>query len=506
MTYKVYIKQDYKAKVARGHQIKRHIAFAGVLGLSVSFVLLNSVSESGNAMPEVTRVATAIQTAAKKPEAGTTTPLQTAMIKPVEPLPEWQPGPEVELPELYQQPDVTTSLDASNEVVVKRDWREVTVKSGDSMARIFKRVGLSPRTLHNIMTSGENAEILKKILPGQTLRFDIRDGNLAALEYEINFSRKLVVSNENNDLSVEIVDIELDKRVRHASATINSSLYMAGHNAGISDKLIMELVTIYGWDIDFALDIRQGDYFTVMFEEYYRDGVKVEDGPILAAEFSNRGKNFKAVRFTHDNGDSQYYSESGHSMRKAFLRTPVKFSRISSRFDLRRRHPILNTIRAHKGVDYAAPRGTPIKSTGDGVISFRGTKGGYGRTVVVRHGSTYSTLYAHMSRYGKGIRNGTRVKQGQTIGYIGSSGLATGPHLHYEFRVHGVHRNPLTVELPKARRIPDELMAEFIAQTRPLLARLDEFKQQTDFALNDKSARPDIVALNKETPPTTVTR
>jgi len=509
VTYKVYIKQDYKAKVAGGQKLHRHIAFAGVLGLTSAFLLLNSFSESGNAMPGLAEVKDRLSEAASTSEntrAGqsTTAPRQVAMIEPVEPLPEWREEAALRLPALVDETDSAT-LPAET-VAETRNWREVTVKSGDNMALIFNRLDLGPRLLHDIMTSGEDAKTLKNIMPGQALRFDISDGVLQAMEYDISVSRKLVVSNSDDTIPTAIEEIALDKKVRHAAAAISSSLYLAGHEAGLSDKLIMEMVTIYGWDIDFALDIRQGDRFTVMFEEYYKDGVKVEDGPILAAEFTNRGKTFKTVRFTHEDGDSQYYSDSGHSMRKAFLRTPVKFSRISSGFNLKRRHPVLNTIRAHKGVDYAAPTGTPIKATGDGVVTFKGTRGGYGRTVAIRHGSTYSTLYAHMSRYGKGIGNGVRVKQGQTIGYIGSSGLATGPHLHYEFRVHGVHRNPLTVDLPKAARIPDELMDEFVARTRPLLAQLDEFSRQTDFAAAEREHEAELIAMNKEKPASIVTR
>ncbi|MCG8324244.1 MAG: peptidoglycan DD-metalloendopeptidase family protein, partial [Thiotrichales bacterium] len=387
-----------------------------------------------------------------------------------------------------------------------RDWQQVTVKRGDSLALIFKRLSLSPSTLHTIMHTNVHAETLKKIKPGQVLRFDIQDGELRTMEYDVAIDKTLVVENSHDRIMVMLDEIELKKKIRHATATINNSLYLDGQAAGLSDNVIMQLVTIYGWDIDFALDIRKGDAFSVMYEELYKDGIKVDDGPILAAEFTNRGKSFRAVRFTHANGDKQYYADSGHSMRKAFLRTPVRFSRISSRFNLRRKHPILNRIRAHRGVDYAAPTGTPVKATGDGVVTYRGTKGGYGRTVAIRHGSTYSTLYAHLSRYGKKIRNGTRVKQGQIIGYVGRSGLATGPHLHYEFRVHGVHRNPLTVKLPKAMKIPDELMDEFKLQTTPLLARLDDFNQETQLANSESGDNPDLIAMNKESLSPTTTQ
>jgi len=235
----------------------------------------------------------------------------------------------------------------------------------------------------------------------------------------------------------------------------------------------MQLVSIYGWDIDFALDIREGDSFTVIYEEQYKDGVKVADGPIIAAEFINRNTPLRAVRYEHEDGRTDYYADNGDAMRKAFLRTPVNFTRISSRFNLKRKHPILNKIRAHKGVDYAAQTGTHIKATGDGTVAYAGKKGGYGRTIILKHGGKYSTVYAHLYRYARGIRTGKRVKQGQIIGYVGRSGLATGSHLHYEFRVNGVHRNPLTIKLPKVESIDKEAFPEFRRKITPMVAELD---------------------------------
>jgi murein DD-endopeptidase MepM/ murein hydrolase activator NlpD len=258
-----------------------------------------------------------------------------------------------------------------------------------------------------------------------------------------------------------------------AEARITSSLFVAGQEAGLSDNLIMQLAAIFGWDIDFALDIRAGDSFKLLFEQRFKDGRKVDEGPILAAEFSNRGDSLRAVRYTAPDGITGYYSETGMAMRKAFLRTPLKFTRISSNFNLRRRHPVLNRIRAHRGVDYAAPTGTPVKAAGDGVVVFAGTKGGYGKTVVLRHGGVYSTLYAHLSRYAGGLRRGQRVGQGAVIGYVGSTGLATGPHLHYEFQVNGIHRDPLNVPLPRAEGIPADQLPRFEAEAALLLAQLD---------------------------------
>jgi len=267
--------------------------------------------------------------------------------------------------------------------------------------------------------------------------------------------------------------IEPEIKLTTATAAITRSLFVDGQNAGLSDAIIMRLTEIFGWDIDFALDLRKNDRFSVIYEEIYKGEELIKQDRILAAEFVNRGKRFRAVLYTFDHGRSAYYSDRGEAMRKAFLRTPVNFTRISSRFNLRRKHPILNTIRAHRGVDYAAPSGTPVRATADGRIKFVGRNGGYGRTVEMHHGEIYSTLYAHLSRYARGMKRGKSVTQGQIIGYVGKSGLATGPHLHYEFRVHGVHRNPLTVNLPKADPIEKKYLRDFQEQAKPLLAQLD---------------------------------
>ncbi|NOQ94158.1 MAG: peptidoglycan DD-metalloendopeptidase family protein, partial [Methylophaga sp.] len=373
-------------------------------------------------------------------------------------------------------------------IEAKINWQDITVKSGDNLSLIFPRVGLSARDVYNVAKLGKDIKPLLNLKPGQVIRFNINkeDGNkrLQQLQLKLSPIKTFSVTSINDSYQAELQTRDVEQRQMHASAQIESSLFGAGIEAGLSDKLIMELAYIFGWDIDFALDLRKGDNFTLIYSEDYLDGDKVADGAILAAEFTNQGKIFRAVRYTDSNGRSQYYSPKGDSMRKAFSRTPVHFSRISSRFNPNRKHPVLKTSRPHRGVDYAAARGTPILATGDGKISFRGTKGGYGRTVVLTHGGKYTTLYAHMSKFKKGLRNGSRVKQGQTIGYIGSSGLATGPHLHYEFRVNGVHRNPLTVSLPKAEALAKKYRSDFKLKSQPLLAQLDSLKN-TNLALND---------------------
>lgn len=348
----------------------------------------------------------------------------------------------------------------------------VTIKQGDTLSTLFSKRGLNTE-LHKIMLLGDQVKELKSVHPNQKLHFHIQDENLLGIELETSVNRRLKVVKHKQDYKVDEVVRDFEMRTQVASSTIKNSLFLAGQRAGLSDSLIMQLANIFGWDIDFALDIRTGDQFSVVFEEKYLDGKKIKDGAIIAAEFINAGENYRAARYTDSKGNTDYYSPSGHSMRKPFLRTPVNFARISSGFNLKRKHPVLNRIRAHKGVDYAAATGTPIKASGDGKVIHHGTKGGYGRTIIVKHGSRYSTLYAHMHKYAKNTQVGKHVKQGQIIGYVGKSGLATGPHLHYEFRVNGVHRNPLTVKLPDASPLPKSEMARFKSSTAKQFAHLD---------------------------------
>ncbi|MFT6624835.1 MAG: murein DD-endopeptidase MepM/ murein hydrolase activator NlpD [Cycloclasticus sp.] len=362
-------------------------------------------------------------------------------------------------------------------------WKEYTIKSGDNLAKIFQQLKFSPSTLHSITQSGNKAKMLEHIKPGQTLRFSQNsNGECIALEYDIDKIKTLQVQATSNGFVASIN--EKPVKISHdiASGVINNSLFYDAKQSGLSDKTIMELANIFGWDIDFVQGLRPGDTFALLFESKYIEGKRIENGHILAAEFINRGDKYQAVRFVGNDGNAEYFSPDGKSMRKTFLRNPIDFARISSHFNLRRKHPVLNRIRAHKGVDYAASSGTPIKTIGDGRVTFAGVKGGYGRVVIVQHGQKYSSLYAHMSKYGR-YKKGSYVKQGQVVGYVGKSGLATGPHLHYEFRVNGVHRNPLTTKFPAANPINKNLFAEFKQQTAPLLSQLD-LVRPTQLALN----------------------
>lgn len=360
----------------------------------------------------------------------------------------------------------------------------VTVRKGDSLARIFNEQGLSAKTLHEILQLGKIVAPFKRLHPGQSFDFTLDQHNaLRKINFKMDTTKYIEVHLDTQGYSAKLVELPVDVQYSSGTGIIESSLFLAAQKAGLSDQLTMELAGIFGWDIDFVMDIRSGDQFTYVHEEIYVEGEKVRNGKIISASFQNQGKTYYAIRYTDADGHTDFYTPDGHSMRKAFLRNPVPLSRISSRFNLKRKHPILNRFRAHKGVDYAAPRGTPIKATGDGKVIHRGKKGGYGNTVIVQHGQRYTTLYAHMSRYNKKLKVGSRVRQGQTLGYIGSSGLATGPHLHYEFRLDGVHRNPLTVRLPAARPINEKYKTEFLAYAKQEVAKLDSI-QRNMLALN----------------------
>ena len=359
--------------------------------------------------------------------------------------------------------------------VMSPTWETRTIRSGDSIANIFKEWKLSASTLHKIVNSSKLAKTLADIHPGETLKL-MRDDDDGLLELMVVRSptESLLISKTDKGYESEKIIRDVDVQLSYTSGEINSSLFVDGQNAGLTDAQIMEMAGIFGWDIDFALELRKGDTFKLLYEEHFLDGKKLRNGPILMAEFNNDGKLFKAVRYATPDGNTSYYDpDDGRNKKRAFIRTPVKFARISSRFTTGRFHPVLKKWRAHRGVDYAAPTGTPIKAAGNGKVIFRGTKGGYGKTVIIQHGTKYTTLYAHMSKYAKSSKKGRTIKQGQIIGYIGKTGLATGPHLHYEFRVNGVHRNPLTVKLPKADPINSKYRKDFDQKTAEIQGKFD---------------------------------
>jgi murein DD-endopeptidase MepM/ murein hydrolase activator NlpD len=363
-------------------------------------------------------------------------------------------------------PDVLTTPAAS-------PWVAVTIKPGDTLSRVFDAQDLPVADWMQLVRLDGDTKRLKQLKAGDVLHLRKGPEGLQELTYALDEARTLQVSRTDAGFESIVLAAEIERRPTYAMGRITDSLYQSGVAAGLPDKLIIELADIFGYDIDFVQDIRVGDRYTVIYDELYKDGKKLRAGDILAAEFVNQGQSLRAVRYVDPQGNAGYYAAGGQSLRKAFLRTPLDVFRVSSNFSRGRFHPVLNRIRAHLGTDYAAPTGTPIKATGDGRVTFIGNKGGYGRAVVVKHGSSYETLYAHMSRFRPGLGHGSRVQQGQVIGYVGSSGLATGPHLHYEFRVNGVHRDPRKVVLPRASTLPRQHVDHFKASSAPLLTQLD---------------------------------
>ncbi|WP_228703666.1 peptidoglycan DD-metalloendopeptidase family protein [Kangiella sediminilitoris] len=367
------------------------------------------------------------------------------------------------------------------------DWESVTVAKGESLAKIFKKMGFSSKDLHYMMRADEQVEILKKIRPGHKLEFAKTDNGFYGLRYPFNSSDTLVITKAGD----KEFDVKLDKKPiefkqRFATATIDSSFYIAGKNAGLPDGVIMELAGVFEYDIDFALEIRKGDSFSVLYEEKYIDGEKVGYGNILSAEFNNMGDHFAAVRYTDTNNRTAYYTPEGKAVRKSFLRAPLKFNYVSSNFNPKRFHPIQKRVKPHRGTDYRAPIGTPVRSAGDGRVvksSYNRFNGNY---VFIQHGGNITTKYLHFSK--RAVRTGERVKQGQIIGYVGSTGMSQAPHLHYEFVVNGVHRNPRTVQLPQAAPVPKTEMARFQEHSKPLMKRL-ETERTTYFArLNEEES------------------
>ncbi|GIU17701.1 family M23 zinc metallopeptidase with OapA domain protein [Shewanella sp. MBTL60-112-B1] len=354
----------------------------------------------------------------------------------------------------------------------KLNEKRFQVKSGDTLAALFERAGLSAKDVYDVTQLPKAKKNLLKIMPGDNLVIaKSEDGKLVQLRYHLDKITTLIVDNGENGYQESIVKKTVEARSKFANATIENNFWNAGVNAGLTPNQIMQLATIFGWDIDFALDLRKGDQFAMIFEEEYADGVFLKNGNILAAEFTNQGDRYTAVRYK----DGNYYSEEGRSMRKAFLRSPVDFKYVSSSFNPRRLHPVTGQVKAHRGVDYVAAVGTPIKAAGNGRViksSYNQYNGNY---VFIKHNDTYTTKYLHLTK--RKVKTGQSVKQGQIIGTLGSTGRVTGPHLHYEFIVNGVHRNPRTIKLPKSEPIASKEKAQFAKLSATMMAELEHNKQ-----------------------------
>ncbi|MDK2595844.1 peptidoglycan DD-metalloendopeptidase family protein [Pseudoalteromonas obscura] len=386
-----------------------------------------------------------------------------------------------------QQPEQLTILSAEAEPTKEQenthtyDYVDHKVRSGDSLAVLFKRAGYSAQTLHKLVNTNEETRKLTKIHPGETLSFaSDKQGNLAQLKYVLSKTDTLYVTRiDDGSYETKIASKEIETREKTAGGKIRSSFWTAGISAGLTQRQIMNFANIFGWDVDFANDIRKGDTFTLVYESHYVDGEEIGNGKIIAAEFINQGDRYTAIR--HTNGE--FYTPEGRSMKKAFLRAPVNFKYISSNFNPRRLHPVTKQVRPHRGIDYAAKVGTPVVAAGNGRV----TKAGYhrlnGNYVFIEHGSQYTTKYLHLHKLH--VKAGQKVKQGQKIGTVGATGRVTGPHLHYEFLVNGNHRNPKTVKLPKSLPLPNQELAKFRPLADKMLVRLER-KRELMLALNNK--------------------
>lgn len=355
--------------------------------------------------------------------------------------------------------------------------REERIQRGDSVASLLARMGVREgEALEFLRESRDTQAIFRQLSPGKnvTARVD-SSGDLQSLIFPLNGGRDMALVVERQDSGFKAAEqpLNLETQVLMKSAEIRYSLFGASDAAGIPDSVATQLADIFGGDIDFHRDLRKGDRFSVIYEAVNHLGKLVRTGRILAAEFVNNGKSFRAVWFQGEDGQGGYYTAEGKNIRKAFLRSPLEFSRITSGFSSARFHPVLQKWRAHKGIDYGAPTGTRVKATGDGIVEYVGSQGGYGKVVILRHQSRYTTLYGHLSGFAAGLRKGARVAQGDIIGFVGATGLASGPHLHYEFRINDVHQNPLAIALPSAPPLAPQQMTKFREFAQGQLARID---------------------------------
>lgn len=361
----------------------------------------------------------------------------------------------------------------------KDKWHSIEIRHGEKLASVLKRMGAGVQQAKKILSLGGEVSALSRLHPGDKLKIKMgANGRIQELLYDVDPARTLQIkgTDRGKGLIANTIAYPLERRIAQAFGTVEGSLLHAGKKAGLPDGLVSTLTDIFASKNEPAAGSREDGTFAVLYEEFYARGKKVRDGAILAAELINDNKTLRAIRYTDGKGHSSYYTPEGESLRQAFLIAPVEFARVTSEFSLARRHPILNRVRSHNGIDYAAPIGTPVKAASDGEVAFAGNKSGYGRTVVLKHGSEYTTLYAHLSRHVGDLREGDAVKQGQVIGYVGRSGLATAPHLHYEFRVNDAYRNPLTFKVANTGTIDEKHKSDFTRLAQDLLGQLDSLR------------------------------
>lgn len=357
----------------------------------------------------------------------------------------------------------------------------IVIRKRDTLEKILGRLNVSKKDLTPLLSLGPSVQALKKLKPGQKLVISTKDHHLTQLTYAFDPVSTLLINRgkDNNHYISQLKTTPLETKQSFTRFTVLGSIHGSAKKAGLSTKRTSQLASIFKSTVDFTRGNHSGDKVHVLFQDYFLNGKKIKEGEIVAAEYKTATNTYQAVRFTDPQGNSGYYAPDGSSMQKRFLPAPVKFTRISSLFNPKRWHPVLHRFRHHQGVDYAAPYGTPIKSVANGTIAQLGRQGGYGNTILIKHDSSYSTLYGHLSKYASGLKVGAHVQQGELIGYVGSSGLATGPHLHFEFRINGVHRNPLTVALPNGKSITHACRNKFHNEVKKLMAKLDAHRNSS---------------------------
>jgi murein DD-endopeptidase MepM/ murein hydrolase activator NlpD len=364
-------------------------------------------------------------------------------------------------------------------------WREERIERGDTLASLLNRLGIGSEEIPAVLAASRESPLLARMVAGRTVLARVTSsGRLISLRYMAGEDRLASLERVQDSFRAKEEQVQLEAQTIMRSGEIRSSLYGATDAAGVPDAIASMMAEVFSGDIDFHRDLRKGDRFSVVYETYYHAGASVRSGRLLAAEFVNDGKAYRAVYFRDPQGREGYYTPDGRSMKRAFLKSPIPFSRVSSGFSNARYHPVLKEWRAHKGVDYAAPTGTPIRAVADGKVAFQGRKGGYGNIVILNHQHPFSTAYGHMSRFAKGVRNGSRVNQGEIIGYVGATGLASGPHLHFEFRVNGVQKNPLALKLPTSQPLDSRYRGQFASSAAPLVSRLDQLASRNVAALD----------------------
>ena len=388
-------------------------------------------------------------------------------------------------------PEQVISQSNVNKQPKDNGWTVVKTRQGDTLAALFKRLGLSSQTLYAVLNNNEHAKLLTNIKLDQDIQFLIQKKQLTKLIFPISTAQFIVVTQDGKNYRSVLHSRKMDSRNEYLTATVHGSLYSTAKRENLPFKLIKQMTDIFNWEIDFIKDIRSGDQISILYEAFYIEDKLVSTGDILAVMYTNRGEKHQAIRHISASGDHDYFTPQGVSLKKAFSRYPIHFSHISSTYSLSRYHPILHYRRAHKGVDLAASIGTPIHATGDGHVQVIQRHSGYGNMIKIVHDKTFSSLYAHLLKFQKGLAKGDRVKRGQIIGYVGQTGLADGPHCHYEVHVNNQPKNPATIPLPRSSPVSGREIAPFKAEAKSLLSQL-ELYQEANLAVAQKKLAKNI--------------